>query len=161
MIRDTIDRFRYRFELWCRERREYSFWRGPWPELSRESRQPAIWEDPKYQILWTESTARFIVREVSLYVGIVLLLSDIAFVIDKHFRFARNAVGIIFLWLVGIWTLLAVLMVIDMIKKRKAYRLKNPKSSNQPLQLTADRHDDRVTLHEPPFNPNFPRFRQR
>ena len=84
MIHDTIERFRYRFELWRRESREGSFWRpGPHPV---DLGEPAVWEDPQYEILWTESTPRFIIREATLYVGILLLVSNVGFLIDRFFH---------------------------------------------------------------------------
>jgi hypothetical protein len=139
MIRSVVERFRYRFELWRREQREASFWRpGPRPV---DLGEPKVWQDPKYEILWTESTPSFIVREVGLYVGIILILANIGFLIDRIFPSARHAVSIAFLWLLGVWTFLSLLMAIDMVKKRKAYRLKPWKSSNQPLQPTAGRSD--------------------
>ena len=138
-MRDVIERFHYRFELWLRERSEDSFWR-PGPRAA-DLGEPAVWENPKYEILWTESTPGFIVREVSLYVAIILIISNIGFLIDRFFPSTRHAVGVAFLWLVGLWTLLSVLMAIDMVKKRKAYRLKSPKSSNQSLQPTTGRSD--------------------
>jgi hypothetical protein len=159
MIHDIIERFTYLFHLWCRERKQDAYW--PFGRRPAHFDRPAVWQDPKYEILWTESTPSFIVREVSLYVGVLLLISNICFLIDKFFVSARHAVGVTFLWLIGLWTLLSVLMVIDMRKKRKAYRLKHPESSNQPLQLTAERRDDPVTFHEPPYRPSFPPFRQR
>ena len=72
-----MERFRYRFELWRREQREGSFWR-PSPR-SVDLGEPAIWENPKYEILWTESTPSFIMREVSLYVGILLSFQPLVF----------------------------------------------------------------------------------
>jgi hypothetical protein len=159
MIRDVIDRFRYRFHLWWKEQREDLSWRRG-PEIS-DLRDPAVWENPKYEILWTESTPSFIIREASLYVAIILLLSNIGFLIDRFFPSARHAVGVAFLSLVSLWTVLSVLMVIDMVKKRKAYRVKNAKSSNQSLQLTAARRDNQVSIHEPPYTPSIPPFRQR
>jgi hypothetical protein len=93
-MRDVIERFRYRFELWRRERREDSFWRlGP---RVANLGEPAVWENPKYEILWTESTSSFIVREVSLYIAIILIISNIGFFIDRSFPSARLAVGIVF-----------------------------------------------------------------
>jgi hypothetical protein len=118
MIRDVIDRFRYRFHLWWKEQREDLSWRRG-PEIA-DLREPAAWENPKYEILWTESTPSFIIREASLYVAIILLLSNIGFLIDRFFPSARHAVGVAFLSLVGLWTLLSVLMVIDMVKKKES-----------------------------------------
>ena|SRR6476646_4066248 len=133
MIHDVMERFRYRFELWRREQREGSFWR-PSPR-SVDLGEPAIWENPKYEILWTESTPSFIMREVSLYVGILLLFSTVGVLIDRFFPSARYAVRVAFLWLVGLWTFLSVRMAVDVAKKRKAFRARNAKSSNQSLEL--------------------------
>jgi hypothetical protein len=159
MIQDTIERFRYRFELWRLQRREGSFWRSdPRPA---DLGEPALWEDPKYEMLWTESTPRFIIREATLYVGILLLISNVAFLIARFFPSARHAVGVTFLWVIGLWTFLSTLMTIDTLKKRKAYRIKCAKSSNQAMQLTAGRPEPNVTVHESAFRPATPRPRQR
>ena len=133
MIHDVIERFRHRFELWRREQREGSFWRPGFRSV--DSGEPAVLENPKYEILWTEFTPSFIIREVSLYVGILLLFSTVGVLIDRFFPSARYAVRVVFLWLVGLWTFLSVRMAVDVAKKRKAFRARNTKSSNQSLEL--------------------------
>ena len=140
MIREVIERFRYRFELWRREQREASFWRPG--QRPADPGEPPVWQNPKYEILWTESTPSFVIREVSLYIAIVLIISSICILIDRFSSSARDGVGIAFLWLVGLWTFLSLLMAIDMVKKRRAYRLKPWKTSNQSLQPTAGRSDE-------------------
>ena len=133
IIHEAIKRFRYRFQLWRREQRDASFWR-PSPRPAGPG-EPPVWQNPKYEILWTDPPDRN--PRVSLYVAIVLIISSICILIDRFSSSARHAVGIAFLWLVGLWTFLSLLMAIDMVKKRRAYRLKPWKSSNKSLQPTA------------------------
>src|SRR5690242_12287700 len=111
MMRDLIDRFRYRFQLWWREQRED--FTGQ-PARLADLGEPSIWDDPKYEVLLAEPTHSFIVREASLYVGVILIVSNISFLIDKFFPGARHAVGVTFIVLVGVWTLLTALMIIDL-----------------------------------------------
>src|SRR6266566_5243448 len=99
MMRDLIDRFRYRFQLWWKEQREDL----SWPPSSRlaDLGEPSIWDDPKYQVLLTEPTHSFIIREVSLYVAIILIISNIGFLLDRFFPRARHAVGLTFIVLIA------------------------------------------------------------
>jgi len=63
MIRDVIDRFRYRFELWWREQRDD--WIGPpgthLPDVHdyASPKLLSMLDDPKYEVLLTESTRCF------------------------------------------------------------------------------------------------------
>src|SRR4051794_3513908 len=110
-MRGILERFRYRFQLWRRDQRED--WVGaPDTHLPnfREYRDDATarhkikWEEPKYQAMLTESTPNFIVREVSVYFGVVIILSGIARLIDKFIPAAHGAVAVAFLGLVSMWT---------------------------------------------------------
>ncbi len=63
MIRDVIDRFRYRFELWWREQRDD--WIGPpgthLPDVHdyASPKLLSMMDNPKYEVLLTESTRCF------------------------------------------------------------------------------------------------------
>jgi hypothetical protein len=71
MIYYVIQRFRYRFDLWRRERREDLFGvpRDD-PRTIREysaERTAGRWSDPKYNDILAESTWRSIVRGLGIY----------------------------------------------------------------------------------------------
>lgn len=154
---DVIERFRYRFQLWRREQREGSFWR---PSTSAEA--SSRFDDPKYRAMVTESGVRFVGRSITVYFGIIIIATQVCRMLGAFIPSARSGVAIGLLVFVVLWTLMSVFLHIDLYKARKAYRQEQAsKSSNQPLQPTAARRDDPVSIHEPPFNPSFPRFRQR
>jgi hypothetical protein len=161
MMRDVIERFRYRFELWRREWREDLL--GP---AEVEPPEPhdyvAYYADPKRSILLTESTLRSIGRTGITYFGIIAIAAQICLFIGRLVPFTRFACGIVFVLFAAVWTLASIFVEIDLRRARKQYRQQQvTKSSNQALQLTAARRDEPVSIHEPPFRPNFPRFRQR
>jgi hypothetical protein len=145
MMREVIDRFRYRFLLWHRERREDLFGmpRSD-PRSLREytdERSPSKANDPSYRAVITESTSRFVIRSVGVYFGIIIILTQLGRLVLGRFPSARSAVFIAFLALVGFWTLGMILATLDFCKKRKAYREEAARSSNQTLQPTAGRSD--------------------
>jgi hypothetical protein len=157
MMSDVIERFRYRFQLWRREQREGSFWR---PSTSAEA--SSRFDDPKYSAMVTESGVRSIGRSITVYFGIIIIATQLCRMLGALIPSARSGVSIGLLVFVVLWTLMSVFLHIDLYKARKAYRQEQAsKSSNQPLQPTAARRDDPVSIHEPPFNPSFPRARQR
>lgn len=157
MIHDVIERFRYRFELWRRERRDDSFWRPSSP-----GEASSRFDDSKCRTIVKESTVRSIGRSISVYFGIIIIATQISRMIGRFMPSTRFDVAIVLLVFVGLWTLMSLFFHIDLYKARKQYRQQQAtKSSNQPLQLTADRRDDPVSIHEPPYTPSFPPFRQR
>ena len=162
MIRDVIERFRYRFELWRRERLE-EFFGIPRTKSIEEPDYLSRFSDPKRAVLLTESTFSHIGRAGVAYFGIIAIAAQGCFIIDIIIRpSARFTVAIIFLVFVGLWTLLMVFFEIDLQKARKEYRQQQArKSSNQPLQPTSAERDDQVSMHEPPFTPSIPPSRQR
>jgi hypothetical protein len=129
MIRDLIERFRYRFELWRRERREDLFG-TPRSQPPEERDYTSYYSDPKRAVLVTESTVRSIGRFVWVYFGVIIIMAQICVVIDRWMPSARFAVGVTFLVLVSVWTLGAISVHIDIYKARKAYRQNATKSSN-------------------------------
>jgi hypothetical protein len=75
---------------------------------------------------------------------------------------ARFALAITFVMFSGLWTLITIMGEVRLRKARRQYRAQQAtNSSNQALQLTAARRDDLVSIHESPFTPSIPRFRQR
>lgn len=158
MIREIIDRFRYRFELWRREQREEYF--GA-PRTGPAEEHDYVEHFAKHPELVTESTFVSIGRRVAFF-GVISLAAYICFWIGRFFPTLRFAAGVVFVVFVCLWTLVAVLFEVDLHRARKQYRERErKKSANQSLQPTADRREDHVSIHEPPFNPSFPRFRQR
>ena len=142
-MREVIDRFRYRFLLWHRERREDLFGmpRSD-PRSLREytdERSQSKANDPSYRAVITKSTSRFVFRSVAVYFGIIIILAQLGRLALGRFPSERSAVFIVFLMLVGFWTLGMILSTLDFCKKRKAYRKEATRSSNQTLQPTADR----------------------
>jgi hypothetical protein len=161
MIHDVIERFRYRFELWRREQRE-EYFGIPRANSVEEPDYLSRFSDPKRAMLVSESTFSHIGRAGIAYFGIIAIAAQICFLIDRFIASARFAVAIIFLVFAGLWTLLTIFFEIDLQKARKQYRQQQaPKSSNQPLQLTAARRDEPASIHEPPITSSIPRFRQR
>jgi hypothetical protein len=157
MMSGVIERFRYRFQLWLTEQREGSFWR---PSTSAEA--SSRFDDPKYHAMLTESTVRSIGRSILVYFGIIIIGTQVVRIIGSFIPSARFGVAIALAIFVALWTLTSVFFHIDLYKARKQHRQQHAiESSNQPMQLTADRRDDQVSIHEPPYTSSFPRFRQR
>jgi len=164
MISDLIERFSYRFDLWRRQLREDSFWRGPWPELSPERRDRLSFflDHPKRAELLTEPTLKSVGSLVGAYFGIIVLASQICLLIARFIPSARFTLGVIFLVFTGLWTVVMIFSEIDLRKTRKLDReQQETESSNQSVELTAGRQDDQVSIHEPPFTSSIPPFRQR
>jgi hypothetical protein len=158
MMHDVIERFRYRFQLWWQDQREDLSWL-PGPHLARLGERPL--EQPKYRILITEPTVRSLARSFISYFGVLIIAMQLCRLIARFVPSTRHALGVALLVFLVLWTLLMLWGEVDLRKARKAYRAKTTESSNQPLQLTADRRDDQVSIHEPPFTSSFPPFRQR
>jgi hypothetical protein len=159
MMNEVIERFRYRLQLWWRDQREDLSWLpGPHQAGLHDSSKG---NDPKYEVVIAESTPRFIIRGVGVYFGVIIIFSGIGRLIDTFVPAARFVVFVAFVAFVCLWTLMMIGGTVDLVRARKARRTNDSKSSNQSLQLTADRPDDPVSIHEPPYTPSFPRFRQR
>jgi hypothetical protein len=158
MMRDVIDRFRYRFQLWRREQRDDYL--GA-PRTGPQEERDYVSHFSKHPELVTESTFVSIGRRVAFF-GIISIGAYVCFWVVRLFPTLRFAVGVVFVVFVCLWTLCGIFFEIDLYKARKQYREgEAKKSSNQALQLTADRREDPVSIHEPPYTPSFPQFRQR
>jgi len=158
MIRDIIERFGYRFELWRREQREEHFGTprtGPPDYVSH-------YTDRNRTVLLAESTSRSVGRSVWIYFGIIIVLTQLCRIVGGLFPSTRFGLAISLLVLVSFWTFGAILYHLDLYKARKQYRQQQAtKSSNQSLQLTAARRDEPVSIHEPPITSTIPRCPQR
>jgi hypothetical protein len=131
MIRDIIERFRYRFQLWRRQVRDDYI--GPpgtrTPSVRERYGLPGPttnWEDPKFKVMLTESTPNFIVREVGVYFLMIALLTSIGSILDRLLSGGQSIVSVVFLVLVALWTLLSISFTVDVIKRRRAYRSSDP-----------------------------------
>lgn len=161
MIHDVIERFRYRLDLWRREQREEYFGSGGATSVEGPD-YISRFSNPKRAVLLHESTFSHIGRAGITYASFIAIAAQICFMIDLFTPSARFAVAIIFLFFASLWTLLNVFFEIDLQKARKQYRQQQAtKSSNQPLQLTAARPDEPLSIHEPHITSSIPRFRQR
>ena len=128
MLQDVIERFRYRFELWRRDRREHSMFGGKWPELSREPRDRQAIEDswrsvaPKHRVILTDSTRRFIVRTLVTYLAILLIVVASCLLLGTFVPPLRYVCLIAAIVLGILWTLINVLGTTQVCKQRKEYR---------------------------------------
>jgi hypothetical protein len=159
MMRDVIERFRYRFELWHRERREDLFG-TPRTDSPHEPDHASRYADPKYAAILSESTPRFVGRIVGVYFGIIIIAAQICRFVSGFSPSARLALAIGFLTFVALWTLGSILGVVGFCKARKARRETAINSSTE-AQLTTSRPCNGVSLYESPLTPSIPRFRQR
>ena len=153
-MRETIERFRYRFELWRREEREELFGvprtdpctLREYSAATFASRSAERWSsrlsDPKWVLLLTESTWRSVVRSIGVYLGVIIIAALLCRLVVACFPAAQFAAFILFLVLVGLWTLVTIPGEIDFYRARKGFRDGAIKSSNHALQPTAGRFDD-------------------
>jgi hypothetical protein len=157
MMRDVIERFSHRFQLWRREWREEHFGTprtGP-PDYASH------YIDRNRAVLLTESAIRSVGRSVWVYFGIIIVVTQVCRIIGSMIPQARFGLAITMLVFICFWTLGSIFFHIDLYKARKQFRQQQaPESSNQSLQLTAARRDDSVSIHEPPPTVSIPRFRQ-
>lgn len=158
MIRDVIDRFRYRFALWRREQREEYF--GT-PRTGPPEEHDYVEHFAKHPQLVTESGFVSIGRRTAFF-GIISLVAYFCFWICRLFPLLRFAVGVVFIVFLCVWALGGVFFEIDLRRARKQYREREAKkSSNQTTQLTAGRSEPGVSVHESAFRPAMPRLPQR
>jgi hypothetical protein len=131
MIRDVIERFSYRFDLWARERDEEHLGAGGSRSASRIYRKD-------------ESVFQMVVR----YVG-VTALSIVFFTIIGRIviRFAPGASFAVFVTLVifiPIWILCGITVFVAELKAKRALAAEDHKSSNKSLEPTAGRCTKKV-----------------
>jgi hypothetical protein len=158
MMRDVIDRFRYRFQLWRREQRDDYL---DAPRTGPQEEPDYVEHFSKHPELVTESSFVSIGRRVGFF-GIISIAAYICFWIIRLFPALRFAVGVVFVVFVCLWTLGGIFFEIDLHRARKQYRQREAKkSSNQAMQLTAGRSEPHVSVHESAFRPTMPRPRQR
>jgi hypothetical protein len=122
MLQDVIERFRYRFQLWHRERREDSM-------FSREPRDCQATPDdswrsiaPKHRVILMGSTPRFIVRTLVIYLAILSIIVASCLLLGSFVAPLRYVCLIAAILLGAIWTLTNVLGTSLILKQRREYR---------------------------------------
>ena len=125
-MRKFIDRFRYRCQLWWRERREdYIGHPGTHPP----DKESPVDAEPEHAVLVTESTPRFLVRSLGLYFAAILIAALFFRLVIAIAPGTASVVRIVFLALTCLWTLFNVFATVGLCKARKTYRSKATKSS--------------------------------
>src|ERR1044071_562006 len=117
MIRDVIERFRYRFELWRREQRDE--WLAPRSgEMTSETDYVSRYSAPNRIVMLKESTVRFVGRTLQAYFGVIIIVSWVCIAIGRSVRSARFALGVGFLVFVAFWTFAMISGTIRLWKAR-------------------------------------------
>jgi hypothetical protein len=131
MMRELIERFRYRFQLWWREEREdfagalhFDAPMADWRE-GAAGETVARWNDPKLREVIRESRSRFIFRGVGLYLVGIIGLSGARRLVGTFVPRARFAVSVAFIVLLCLWTLFMLAGAVDLVRARKRYREKS------------------------------------
>ncbi len=111
-MRDIIERFRYRFELWHRERLEDLF--GTPRTEPRES-------DPNYAAMLTESAPHFAWRLISVFVGVLLIAALIFTAVREQWPGLRQELTVGFAIFAAIWTVISVVSAIGFYRARRRH----------------------------------------
>lgn len=118
-MRDIIERFRYRFELWQRERREDLL--GV-PRTEPLGHPPTKWDDPKYQAILTESTPKFVCRVLVVYVTMTLIAAQVGGLLARFVPSSRYPLLVALIIFVCGWTLLSIFVIFNLARARKRRR---------------------------------------
>lgn len=141
---ELVERFRYRFQLWRKEQREDLI--GPPGTRLPEMGPPGV------------SGWRLLFRAGGAYIAIVLLLTRVAAIFSRSFPDGRFYIFLLLAFVIGFLTISLVIAVISGWTPRSNDAAK---SSNQTMQLTADRSETKPAVHESAFVPKMPPRRQR
>jgi hypothetical protein len=136
MLQDLIERFRYRFQLWRREQRED--WIGPpgtrlpnYREYMQEASAAArverpedSWRSiaPKNRVVLMGSTPRFIVRTLTIYLAVLVIVLVGCFLLGTFVPLLHYVCLIAAIVLGTTWTLMNLLGTAHILKQRKQYR---------------------------------------
>src|SRR2546428_11829392 len=118
MIRDVLERFRYRFELWRREQRDEYF--GT-PRTEPPEERDYVEHFAKHPELVTESTFVSIGRAGAAYFSTIALVAYICFQIAVFIPALRFAAGVVFVVFFALWTFCMLPFEIDLRRARKQY----------------------------------------
>jgi hypothetical protein len=127
MMREILERFRYRFKLWQREQREDLLGAQPTASLE-DSRDTSHYRDPRNAAIITESASRFAVRVAAVFLFGIAILAVIDCLVVMAWPSARHAADIIAVVFVGVWTIGTAFTVLDM---RKARRIRRDKARKE------------------------------
>ena len=122
-MRELIDRLRYRFVLWRRERREDLFG-TPGGDAYEEARDTSHYHDPRNAAIITESTPRFVVRFAIVFFGGIAILAVIDCLVAVLWPPARHVADIMVVVFVAIWSIGTGFTMLDMCKARRLHRSK-------------------------------------
>jgi hypothetical protein len=134
MLRDVIERFRYRFELWRRERREE--WGGtrekpvPISDGGRDE-DPCQSIPPQKRIILTDPTPRFVLRTLVPYLAILVILVLGCRLLGIFVPVLAYACSIAAIILAILWTLTTALGTTHICKQRREYRSWRKHLTNQ------------------------------
>jgi hypothetical protein len=160
MMRDVFERFRYRWHLWWRERRDDYI--GPPGTHSPDWRDYVHRDSPGFQATIAQSSVKFWTETIVVYFIYIWFAVEVARLFLLFLPAARFVVVFVFTILFCLWSIFWISGTIYSWRLRKHFKPSGePKSSNQSIQLTADRRDDQPSIHETAFVPKFPPFRQR
>jgi hypothetical protein len=106
MMRDIIERFSYRFQLWHRERREDLFGSARLPDVKIYSK--------------SESVPKMVVRHLSVYFGGIIIATGIGRIIVGFAPAAAFPIFVILAVLLLFWTLAGVRTFIGELKAEKS-----------------------------------------
>ena len=130
-MRELIERFSYRFDLWAKERDEEGLGAGGSRPAARIYRKD-------------ESVFQMVVRYVSITALSIVFFSIIGRIV---IRFAPSAAFVVFVTLaifIPIWILCGVSVFVAELKAKRELAAEEHKSSNQSLEPTAGRRDAHV-----------------
>src|SRR5438105_14743655 len=129
MMRELIERFGYRFQLWTQEREGDHLGAG-------ETRPPVkIYRKD-------ESVFQMVVRYVGVTAMSITIFAIIGRNIIRFFPRAAFAVGVTLAIFIPLWILCGLTVFIAEFKAKKEVAAQNNKSSNQSMQPTAGRSDE-------------------
>jgi hypothetical protein len=130
MMRELIDRFAYRFQLWLREQRgDFRCSDGSSPPIKIYSK--------------SESVPQMFVHHAGVYFGLLIILGCLARLVLSYLPSARFAVVSIVFILLCCLTPIAISTFLGEWKVKKQ-ALDGTKSSNQSLEPTAGRRTERL-----------------
>ena len=127
-MNELIERFRYRFELWRRERREdlYGLADGPVVELHNKN----------------EAVPLMAFRYVGALFSIIIIISGLSRLIGRHFPTARFAIGVVAVCVASFFGLAIIVAFVQEWNAKRKASADASTPSNQSLERTADRRDN-------------------
>jgi membrane protein YdbS with pleckstrin-like domain len=110
MMREILERFRYRFELWQRK------------DLGAQPRDTSHYHDPRNTTIITESTSRFVIRAAAVFLCGLAILIVIGSLLATAWPSVRHSADIVVVVLIAVWTTGVALTILDMCRARRKHR---------------------------------------